>query len=93
MFKRIYMFNGAGATEEEALRGVECLHLGNAKEATLFYHPQYVYNGCDVNDGNIDGDEIDGAPQTNFYNEYKYSQQTKCYRAFIFWIPLFCMLP
>ena len=69
MFKRVYMFNEAGATDEETLRGTECEHLGNAKEATLFYHPQYVYNGCDVNDRNIDGNGIDRAPQTNFYND------------------------
>jgi len=47
MFKRIFRFDPRGATEEERYRGVECEHLGNAKEATLFYHPQYVYNGSD----------------------------------------------
>jgi hypothetical protein len=61
MFKRIFRYNDEGQTDEEAFRAVECEHLGNAKEATLFYHPQYVYNGSDAND-NIERDGIDKPP-------------------------------
>jgi len=62
MFKRIFRSDPGGATNEDALRTVECEHLGNAKEATLFYHPQYVYNGSDVGNA-ITGDQIDRPPR------------------------------
>ena len=61
MYKQVYRYVRGAATEEERYRSVECEHLGNAKEATLFYHPQYVYKGADANDG-ITNDAIDKAP-------------------------------
>jgi len=62
MFKRIFRYDPRGATEEDRYRGIECEHLGNAKEATLFYHPQYVYNGVDPG-RNFANDAIDKPTQ------------------------------
>ena len=77
MYKQVYRYVRGAATEEERYRSAECEHLGNAKEATLFYHPQYVYNGADANDG-ITNDAIDKAPQgtlaeANFRGYYRYN--------------------
>jgi hypothetical protein len=62
MFKRIHKFDPDGATEEAKYRGPECQHLANAEEATMFYHPQYVYNGAD-NGNPFFADAVDRPPQ------------------------------
>ena len=69
LFKRTYIHNPFGTTLEEKYRGEECEHLGNVKEATMFYHPQYLYNGStrEAEDGtrkpfNVDADPIYKAP-------------------------------
>jgi hypothetical protein len=75
MFKRTYMYNGAGTNNEEKYRGSECEHLGNVKEATMFYHPQYLYNGKARGDNpvldydSIDMDEIDQPPKDASYED------------------------
>jgi hypothetical protein len=62
MFKRVHVFNPAGATEEERYKGRECEHLANCKEAALFYHPQFVYPGSDEGT-NFTRDAIDRPPR------------------------------
>ena len=62
------MFDPSGETEEAKYRGPECRHLANAKESTLFYHPQYVYNGVDAR-GNISRDKVDQPPQGTLRDE------------------------
>ena len=65
------MHNPRGANITERFATTEAEHLGNAQEATLFYHPQYVYNGSrtsqdgTVNPDRIVNDKIDGAPQAD----------------------------
>jgi hypothetical protein len=68
MFKRIHRYDPAGETEEAKYRGPECQHLANAKEATMFYHPQYVYNGVDARK-NISRDKVDQPPQGTLAGE------------------------
>jgi len=78
MYKQVYKFDPTGVTPEDIFRTVECDQLGNAKEATLFYHPQYVYNGSDSNVAPTE-DHIDRPPIGNFYRSenirgyYKYN--------------------
>jgi hypothetical protein len=77
MYKRIFRYNPAGATEEDKYHTTEVEHLGNAKEATLFYHPQYVYNGSDHN-RSVELDDIDRPIQGSLRDDavrgyYKYN--------------------
>ena len=66
MYKRMFRYDPAGATEEEKYHTHEVEHLGNFKEATFFYHPQCVYNGKDFGNPAINTDVIDQAPAGSY---------------------------
>jgi hypothetical protein len=64
MYKKIYKYDARdeATTLEQKYRGEECLHIGNVKESTLFWHPQYVYNGVGAG-ANTTNDRIDQKPK------------------------------
>ena len=85
MYKQVFRYDPDGADEQSRFRGVgnEIMHLGNAKECTFFWHPQYVPNtgmaGPDML--NIDDDDIDSGPR-GFYGSDNirgyYTYNPKC---------------